>query len=86
VYPGDNFYQRYMNPLPMTLPPSTYPYTPTPQPYGCGGCCRCCCRCRHWMPMRYVRPSQDTMLENMAARVMQQFIAQTNAEASSDDE
>lgn len=31
--------------MPMTLPPSTYPWVPAPQPQGCGGCCRCCCRC-----------------------------------------
>jgi hypothetical protein len=48
---------------PMTLPPSTYPYTPTPQPHGCGGCCRCCCRCRRqWVYVQMPQTPSTTFI------------------------
>jgi hypothetical protein len=61
--------------MPMTLPPSTYPWMSTPQPHGCSGCCRCCRYCRHW---EYVFGPQTTYRATIT------FIA--DEEASSDDE
>ena len=66
----------YINPIPMTIPPSTYSWHPN---YGCGGCC-CRCRC-HRPQWVYTQPRITCDVQSTGATAVADYTYQPTYDA-----